>query len=899
MIISFRINYKTSYGQALYVCGNCPELGNGDETDAMPMQCYGDSDWRLSVPIAKADKLAYYYLIKGSEDKIREWGSHHVEFGIVDELNITDYWQNKPGQSYLYTSAFTESFFKHTKNKTKAQTSRNAILLNVSCPYVQKGQTLVLCGEDEYMGAWKEAKALVFDYKGDACWQLLIPADKIKESSEYKLAVADEKTKRILHWETGNNRIWHPIKTTTDRKTTECFSLDVNFERLNWKAAGVAIPVFSLRSEQSSGIGEFPDLKLMVDWAVVTGQKVIQVLPINDTTTTHTWRDSYPYSAVSIYALHPLYLGLKEHPLKDILLQEEFDQKAKALNAQKKMDYDAVSALKNNYFQQLFKEKGKETLNGNGFQAFFNANEHWLFPYACFCVLRDLNGTADSSNWKEHTRYDKKTLEKFVADNQSVKNTVVQIYFIQYLLHIQLSDVVNYAHEKGVILKGDIPIGISRCSVEAWTEPHLFNLDVQTGAPPDDFSVNGQNWGFPTYNWEAMEKDGYEWWKNRFRKMADYFDAYRIDHILGFFRIWEIPMHSVQGLLGYFSPALPFSLDEIRNAGLWLNENRMTKPYIHECYLHELFGEYTPEVIAEYLNVIAWQQFELKEFCNTQRKIQTLFNGKRDDKSRCVRDGLFSLCNELLFVRDKKEPYKLHPRISAQHTCSYRSLNDGEKEVYNRLYEHFFYRRHNDFWKNQAMCKLPELISSTKMLVCGEDLGMIPDCVPSVMKELQILSLEIERMPKTYNMFFENLSEIPYLSVCTTSTHDMSPIRIWWKESREITQQYYNEVLSKSGTAPENCTPELCEQIIKNHLNSPAMLTIIPLQDWLSISAELRSSDPEEERINVPANPEHYWHYRMHLTLEKLLAASKYNRSLLTLLKETDRESRCLTRTRM
>ena len=166
-------------------------------------------------------------------------------------------------------------------------------------------------------------------------------------------------------------------------------------------------------------------------------------------------------------------------------------------------------------------------------------------------------------------------------------------YFIQFHLHLQLLEATNYARANGVVLKGDIPIGISRNSVEAWTEPHYFNLNGQAGAPPDDFSVNGQNWGFPTYNWEVMEQDDYSWWMKRFRKMSEYFDAYRIDHILGFFRIWEIPMHAVHGLLGQFVPSLPMSREEIESYGLPFRE----------------------------------------EF-DTQRKVETFFAGKTDADSR-------------------------------------------------------------------------------------------------------------------------------------------------------------------------------------------------------------------------------------------------------------------------
>ena len=377
-----------------------------------------------------------------------------------------------------------------------------------------------------------------------------------------------------------------------------------------------------------------------------------------------------------------------------------------------------------------------------------------------------------------------------------------------------MREVRDYAHAHGVVLKGDIPIGISRTSVDAWVYPELFNMDSSAGAPPDDFSVMGQNWGFPTYNWAKMAEDGYAWWKARFVKMAEYFDAYRIDHILGFFRIWEIPLNAVNALLGRFNPALPYSVDEIRGYGF---------------------------------NFEHWHVGNIAETDN------------------------------MLFVEDKIKQGHYHPRISAYNTDCYRWLSDDQKEAYNRLYNDFFYRRHNDFWKWEALKKLPPLTEATGMLVCGEDLGMIPDCVPSVMAGEQILSLEIQRMPKDPKVEFGSTYDYPYLSICTTGTHDMNPLRAWWEEDRGVTQRFYNHILGAWGEAPYFCEPWICEQVVAMHLKSPAMLTVLPLQDWIAMDGNLRRENPHDERINVPANSRHYWRYRMHLTLEELLKSDDLN----------------------
>jgi 4-alpha-glucanotransferase len=653
--------------------------------------------------------------------------------------------------------------------------------------------------------------------------------------------------------------------------------LEFHYRNFAFKGTGTAIPVFSLRTNESFGIGDFADLRKMVDWVSLTNQQLIQILPVNDTTATKTWRDSYPYSAISIYALHPIYLGCSDFPLKNKQKQHFYIEEAKQLNSFPEIDYEKALRLKNGYARALYLQNGADVLSSSAYQFFYEENKSWLFPYACFCFLRDKNQTAHFPNWGEFSVYDEGRLQRMLERDQKMQQDVDFHCFLQFLLHKQFSEVKAYAHEKGVSLKGDIPIGINRDSLDVWTAPHLFNMDTQTGAPPDDFSVFGQNWGFPTYNWQAMEAENYAWWKNRFRKMADYFDAYRIDHILGFFRIWEIPLDAVQGLLGYFNPALPYWAEEIENADILFDSERLTKPFIHEDFLPELFGAYTDEVKTMYLSKLNDRQFKMNLFCDTQQKIKHLFEGKTDEKNVQIYNGLLTLCAEVLFIRDPYTQNRFHPRIAAQNSYSFRYLDEQTKQIFNHLYAHFFYHHHNYFWYEEAMKKLPALISSTSMLVCGEDLGMIPDCVPAVMDELQILSLEIERMSKNPQTRFTDLQNLPYLSVCTTSTHDMSPIRLWWTENHELTQRYYNEVLHHEGEAPKECSTKLCAEILKNHLNSPVMWVILPWQDWVSIDEQFRNPNIETERINIPANPEHYWRYRMYISLDDLLAENELN----------------------
>ncbi|MFR9165276.1 MAG: 4-alpha-glucanotransferase [Dysgonomonas sp.] len=889
MKITFNIDYKTLWGQNICICGSLKQLGDWDESLALELHCTDISKWGVSLEIDdNAESFEYYYFVKENDKTVRKETGETRRIPLKEKLNLilNDYWKDFPQQNFLYASAFTEGFFPHKSQKVDY--AEGKILFKLSCPYAKKDQEVIVCGETDVLGNWNPSQSPKMRYTGNAEWEISLNVPNNKTPVQFKFAILDRRTNRVTHWEEGENRILDAANLS-DKNIIRIDNFAYRHSNVDWKAAGVVIPVFSLRSKESFGIGEFSDLHKMIDWAEKSGLKIIQTLPINDTTISYTWKDSYPYNAISIYALHPIYLGLNRLPLKDKKKLKQYMKEAQKLNELKDIDYEKVIKLKTKYLHDLFQESGSSVVKSKEFEKFLNVNKTWLFPYAFFCYFRDKYKTVNYNNWKEDKEYDINKLEKLIENNETIKTDIDFVFFTQYLLHKQLSEAKEYAHSKNVILKGDIPIGINRHSVETWTEPHLFNLDTQTGAPPDGFSVYGQNWGFPTYNWEEMAKDNYSWWTKRFKKMADYFDAYRTDHILGFFRIWEIPDNSIQGLLGCFSPALPLTLKEIEEKGFKFDKQSMTNPSVDKKALKEIFGKYTDDVIGKYLTKDRNKRFKLKKNYDTQLKIKNAFeklNGKKSDQ---IREGLYKICNEVLFIEDKRTPDKFHPRIVAQQTYSFNNLDETAKNNFDELYNDFFYHRHTQFWKEEALRKLPTLISSTRMLVCGEDLGMIPDCVPEVMSLLQILTLEIERMPKENGRLFTDLKKIPYLSVCSTSTHDISTIRLWWKENPDITQKYYNEVLLCEGVAPKECTIELCEKIIFDHLGSSSLLAIFPLQDWLAINEELRNPEPQEERINIPSEPNHYWRYRMHIYLEDMLENESLSNQILSLLEKTER----------
>jgi len=892
MEISFVINYHTEWGESLYLCGNIPELGGGDVHKAVEMTLVSPDTWKLTVKLSHdPGEFTYQYIVKAPEREWKfEWGKPHTFMpgSGISRYSIFDAWHSQPHDKPFYSSAFVDGMLRRPFRDQQIKALPDTICFRVNAPMIDPDECLAISGEGDTLGNWDPAKAVRMNDANFPTWEVNIPSAGIKIPFEYKFVIINKNDNGVVGWEQMSNRIYGIIPKGPAEEVVIDGGSFAN-PKEHWKGAGTAIPVFSIRSEEDFGIGDFIDIKKMVDWCHKTGQKILQVLPVNDTTMTKTWVDSYPYKANSIFALHPQFIRLEEvGTLKDEKRREYYSNLGKELNALKEIDYERVNNAKQDYLREIFAETGGNTRRTKAYKEFVANNEYWLKPYAVWSVLRDQFGTPDNNAWQEYAVYDEAKVDQFAADHTNELNFY---YFVQYHLDRQLRDARDYAHSKGVVLKGDIPIGISRFSADAWKNPELFNMHTQAGAPPDDFSVLGQNWGLPTYNWDEMAKDGFSWWKNRFRKMSEYFDAYRIDHILGFFRIWEIPMDAVHGLLGYFNPALPFSPSEMReNFDFWINVDVQTKPLILEWMLDEMLGDKKDIFKERYLDHVGGDRYMIKQYVDTQRKVEDLFNKEeKDEIDTLFENVLYGILDNVLFIEDPYNRGHYHPRISAQFSYQYRMLNDYERWCFNRLYNDFYYHRHNDFWYGKAMWKLPPLIDSTSMLTCAEDLGMIPDCVPAVMNRLEILTLEIDRMPKNPALEFGDTWNYPYYSVCTTSTHDMAGIRAWWESDHDMANRFYNHVLGEWGEAPHFAEPWICDKIVELQLKSPSMLCILPLQDWLSTDVDLRRENPQEEQINVPANPRHYWRYRMHLTTDQLLGADSFNAAMLDRISESHR----------
>lgn len=890
MTVQFNIEYKAMFGEQIVV-----NIQTEEGELKLPLETTDGERWACDWCVESPEKsYTYYYSVEREGKAVKtEWLmiKHQLEVNAKKAAAYTlyDHWKAMPEDAYLYSSAFTDCINHQVPQEMKPETGSKIVRLIVRAPQLRDGERLGVLGADKALGAWDVQKILPMTQHTYNEWVADIDATHLEDSHlEFKF-VAFRNAKNELLWENSMNR----TVDLPEMKAGELVSYELDqasFALYNRKLAGTQVPVFSLRTRKSAGIGDFGDLKTMIDFVASTGQKVLQLLPINDTTITHTWTDSYPYSCISVFAIHPQYADLHALPeLKNAKARAEAEKTRAELNALDKIDYEKVNDFKINYLRQIFNQEGEKMMKTAEYKAFFQDTELWLVPYAQYSYLRDKNGTADFNQWPDHQVWDEAERKALADPKTAAYKNVAFFYFVQFVLDRQMQEAHEHAKTKGVILKGDIPIGVNRNGCDVWTEPKYFNLNGQAGAPPDDFSANGQNWGFPTYNWFEMLKDGCQWWNRRFKNMARYFDAYRIDHVLGFFRIWEIPVHSVHGLLGQFAPALAMSREEIESYGLHFQEDRFTRPFITDWVLDRVFHERAGEVKEKYLDRLDDERYQMKPEVDTQRKVEALFADATDEKELWLRDGLYALISDVLFVRDHTNPGVFHPRISAQLDFIYESLYDNDKAAFNRLYNDYFYRRNNQFWYQEAMKKLPKLVQATRMLVCAEDLGMVPDCVPWVMDELKILSLELQSMPKDPSVKFGHLSRNPYRSVCTISSHDMPTLRMWWDENVQRTQEYYNTMLYRQGPAPHPLPGWLASDIISRHLTSPSMLCILSIQDWLATDEALRLPDADAERINIPANPKHYWRYRMHLNIEDLAADKRFVQNITEMISQSGR----------
>ncbi|MBQ3634177.1 MAG: 4-alpha-glucanotransferase [Bacteroidales bacterium] len=834
----------------------------------------GDKTWEEEMTKG-ADGLNYFetddsqvcfyrYIVELVDGRITE---RHWRFSpqIETPVIIKDMWRSPQDESdVLCASAFRRAVFTTDDGFGMPPTpQQGSLVIVLNDPRISDDEEF--CIVSKQFINWNTESAMRMSHYVNDTWVLDLGTIPFMKEFEFKFGILDKKTQKFKAYEVGDNRIAVPERGAT---TIVAYN-GYHYER-PWRAAGVAVPVFSLRTHRSRGCGEFLDLKDLADWCVAAGLKVIQLLPINDTTAVRGWRDSYPYNAISVHALHPSYISVEEvykYYGKRISALEK--ETGLFLNDSNFLDYNRTRDWKDKNLRSIFTECFDKVVSDPAIQKYMDANESWLRDYAAFAMLRDRYHTPDFRIWPSMSRYSSSDVEAmFQPSNYSYREVWYRV-FLQYHLERQLREAVSYCHNKGVALKGDLPIGINPNSADAWTNPQYFDFTLQAGAPPDFFSRDGQNWGFPIYKWEEMKKDGYTWWRARMERMQQFFDAFRIDHILGFFRIWSIPRPFRSGLMGIFSPAIPLKREEVEAWGFKGSLERYTRPEVTRDYLSQQLGEYASLAKACF-DETEYGELRLKASMFSPESVDEWVENNVQPTSReRIRQGFANILHEVLFVSVKDGEW--HPRIMLTETDRYRRLSESDKSVMKALSHYFFFERHNQFWKEQAESNLGAMLQHCKMLVCGEDLGMIPSSVPSIMQRMQILSLELQRMPKQFWERYGDTSKYPYMSVCATSSHDISSIRGWWEEEPDNVDWYYKNVLKMQGETPRVATENIVSAIVEQHLEAPSMLCINPIQDYAGMIDNMPHLLPFEERINVPSNQNQMWRYRVPFCIDDLV----------------------------
>ncbi|KAB2641278.1 MAG: 4-alpha-glucanotransferase [Verrucomicrobia bacterium] len=898
MQLVFRVNYCSVPGQSLWLklaafftaSGACIE-------QVLPLRWLNARQWEVAVELHGNGplRLSYHYQLRqdGNGLQLDEWLAPRLielDPAARDGVNLLDTWRSAGTPDYaLETKPFAVLLPQRGPFYPPAPTPAATMEFVLRMAALPPGQVPCLLGSVRELGDWDEQLALPLEEIAANLWRVAIRLPAAGHI-EYKYGLCEVASGRLLSLEEGPNRCLASQARGPRQWTRVSDEGYARKPKEMFRGCGVAVPVFSLRSERGLGVGEFADLSALADWAAATGLRMIQILPVNDTTAADDWTDSYPYSAISGFALHPLYLRIDDLPYP---MPPDFAAQLAAarlqLNALPAVDYEAVMRVKRHLTRQVYQKHQAALLADARIDQFLKLNREWLIPYAVFCLLRERHHSADFSRWGEWSTYDRERVEALANKSAATWPEVFYHIWLQCELDRQLTAAVCHLHANGIVLKGDLPIGIDRHSVEAWSLPHLFKMTTQAGAPPDAFAAKGQNWGFPTYDWEAMHRDHYAWWRARFAQLGRYFDAYRIDHILGFFRIWQIPLDQVEGVMGWFEPALPVTLDELQARGIAWDFCRFCRPYIREHSLAGRFGTEVDWVKDQYLEPCGYDYWRLKQAVATQRQIVECFReatapaAPQRVRYAWIRDALMDCASEVLLFEVPGSGGRLfHPRCQMRSTRSYQELDDDVKWRLDELYDDYFHRRQEDFWQACGYQKLPVLRLATSMLLCGEDLGMVPACVPGVLAELGLLSLEIQRMPKTRHTGFSHPADAPYLSVVSPSTHDMPTLREWWRDDGQLTGQFAWSMLGVDFPSL-NLSGDTAASILALHLHSPAMWALLPLQDLLAMDESIRHPEPAAERINVPANMPHYWRYRMFLGLEQLAAARPFNARLHTM----------------
>lgn len=662
------------------------------------------------------------------------------------------------------------------------------------------------------------------------------------------------------------------------------------------KLTGVVVPLGALYSKNNPVIGEFSDLIPFGKFCKEAGLKVIQLLPVNDSGT-----QSSPYSALTAFAIHPIYITLSAIPGFTELYQSDkkfaadWDSFVKAHKYGSRYNYDEILNSKIYFLQKLFESTGIfKTLKPDQTLSTFIKNNGWLKPY---CVYKCLKWDYMQASWKEWKKedqsFDSKKIEQYWKDKTKLGSLLFYAW-CQQIASNQFENAVKELHKMGLLLKGDLPILMNEDSCDAWYNPEFFNQNLRAGAPSDGENPAGQNWGFPTYNWKNLAAGNYSWWKDRLTVAQKYYDAYRLDHILGFFRIWAIPEGDCNALNGHTEPYAAIKKEELYEAGFDDDRIRwLSKPHIPTSCIQEITNDYEKahKVLEIFCNQLPDEELWLfkdsikgsSQFWSTV--LPETFTKEEQEKIKSKLTEYWS--NRTLHEIAKN---KLVPMWTYKSSTSWGTLNDKEKQFLEDTFTELN-DKNEKLWQKQAENIFTSVFDGVKMIPCGEDLGVGIACVPKTMKKHNILGLRVVRWSRYWekeNQPYVDFKDYEPLSITTTSVHDSSTLRGWYEEIGNYEKGGFDrlnhlfdskntELVSASlcnGKSSEKTdfTPETAFECLKKCAKSASIWYINPLQDYLYMNKKYWLKNAQDERINVPGSVNSFnWTYRMPVSIDELL----------------------------
>ena len=628
------------------------------------------------------------------------------------------------------------------------------------------------------------------------------------------------------------------------------------------RLTGTVVPVGALRGKESIGVGEFADLPAFGELCIQMGIGLVQILPVNDT----GYQDS-PYFALTAFALHPLYIRIGELPEAS-----GFTEKIKAIGRkfehEKKFPYLAVLREKMALLREIYSEASEKISAGakGGALADWIAENPWVKSYAVFRRLKEANGEKSWKEWPANNKVNEKAIEALWND-AGLKKEHLFWAWVQQALDRQFCRAAKDLADMGIILEGDLPILINEDSADVWAHPEIFNLEQSAGAPPDMYGPEGQNWGFPTFNWKVQAKDNYAWWKARLKTAEKYYKAYRIDHVLGFFRIWTSSRGDISSssALGRYIPYVPVTAGDLEELGFDKNRIRwVSRPHIPTGEVWNAVASgggqnenrAAEEVFEKVLDRIGEEELWLfKETIRGSKDIEAM------DLHPSAKAYLIKAWANRLFLEYEKGQFV--QTWFYRDSRAYQSLGDEEREKLEALLS----KRQEEsekIWEKEGKKLLSILASSSAMLPCAEDLGAVPDCVPKVLNELEILGLRVVRWYREWekeNQPYIPFEDYPELAVCTPAVHDSSTLREWW--DREADQEQFAGFLGLP-SLPKIYNPGTAKIILTKIAGAASCYRVFQIQDLLHLSGRWYSADPADERINVPGTvSEQNWTWRL------------------------------------